>query len=62
MNQRETDLVDQHNKWWGRKSVTRIAVVGAGISGLACADMLARDHDVVLFERAVAGRAGIRGR
>jgi predicted NAD/FAD-binding protein len=31
--------------------VTRIAVVGAGISGLACADMLARDHEVVLFER-----------
>ncbi len=56
MNRRETDLVDQHNSWWGRKSVTRIAVVGAGISGLACADMLARDHDVVLFER--ASRAG----
>lgn len=28
----------------------KIAVVGAGISGLACAWLLSRDHDVTLFE------------
>ncbi len=31
--------------------MARIAVVGAGISGLAAADLLGIDHDVVLFER-----------
>lgn len=30
----------------------RIAVVGAGISGLACAWLLGREHDVTLFEQA----------
>ncbi len=30
--------------------MSRIAVVGAGISGLACADLLGATHDVVLFE------------
>ena len=30
--------------------MTRIAVVGAGISGLSCAHMLSGSHDVVLFE------------
>lgn len=30
--------------------MARIAVVGAGISGLACADLLKQDHDVVLLE------------
>ena len=34
----------------------RIAVVGAGISGLASAWLLSRDHDVTLFE---AGDAGL---
>jgi predicted NAD/FAD-binding protein len=28
----------------------RIAIIGAGISGLVCADMLHSDHDVVVFE------------
>ena len=32
--------------------MSRIAVVGAGISGLACAWMLAKRHDVVLYESA----------
>jgi predicted NAD/FAD-binding protein len=30
--------------------MSRIAIVGAGIAGLACAWLLARRHDVVLFE------------
>ncbi len=34
----------------------RIAVVGSGISGLSCAWLLSRDHDVTLFE--VDGRVG----
>ena len=30
----------------------RVAIVGAGISGLACAHLLHREHDVVVFEAA----------
>ena len=30
----------------------RIAIVGAGISGLACAHLLHRDHEIVVFEAA----------
>ena len=29
----------------------RIAIVGTGISGMACAHFLSREHDVVLFEK-----------
>lgn len=50
MNRLEADFVDQHEQGWERKTVARIAVVGAGISGLSCADLLKADHDVVLFE------------
>lgn len=32
--------------------MSRIAVVGAGISGLACADLLSRAHDVTVYEAA----------
>jgi predicted NAD/FAD-binding protein len=38
------------------KPMSRIAVVGAGISGLACAWLLAKRHDVVLYE--ASGRLG----
>lgn len=34
----------------------RIAIIGGGVSGLACAYLLHREHEVVLFER--EGRAG----
>src|SRR5438132_11428916 len=34
----------------------RIAVIGAGVSGLVCARALQADHDVVVFE--AASRAG----
>jgi predicted NAD/FAD-binding protein len=34
----------------------RIAIVGGGVSGLVCAHMLHREHDVVVFE--AEGRAG----
>ena len=34
----------------------RIAIIGAGISGLACAHALHRDHEIAVFE--AAGRAG----
>ncbi|MFM7084907.1 MAG: NAD(P)/FAD-dependent oxidoreductase [Hyphomicrobium sp.] len=33
-----------------RSKVARIAIIGSGISGLACADLLAPCHDVMLFE------------
>lgn len=36
--------------------MARIAVIGAGISGLACADVLAQAHDVTVFE--AGSRAG----
>jgi predicted NAD/FAD-binding protein len=36
--------------------MSKIAIIGAGISGLACAWLLARRHEVVLFE--AAGYAG----
>ena len=40
----------------------RIAVVGSGVSGLSCAWLLARDHEVVLYEaeRRVGGHADTR--
>lgn len=43
-------------------SVKRIAVIGAGISGMAAAHELARDHHVVLFEadRRLGGHARTR--
>jgi predicted NAD/FAD-binding protein len=28
----------------------RIAIVGAGVSGLVCAHLLHRDHELVVFE------------
>src|SRR5690242_1622647 len=34
----------------------RIAIVGAGVSGLVCAHMLHRDHELVVFE--ASDRAG----
>lgn len=42
--------------------MTRIAVVGAGIGGIALASRLARNHDVVVFEkgRGVGGRMAAR--
>ena len=36
----------------------RIAIVGAGVSGLTCAHILSRKHDVTLFE--AADRLGVR--
>ncbi|MGL5019405.1 MAG: FAD-dependent oxidoreductase, partial [Luteolibacter sp.] len=29
----------------------RIAIVGTGISGMACAHFLSREHDVTIFEK-----------
>jgi predicted NAD/FAD-binding protein len=34
----------------------RIAIVGAGVSGLVCAHVLHRDHELVVFE--ASDRAG----
>lgn len=39
-----------------RQSAVRIAIVGTGISGLTCAELLRRRHDVTVFE--AQGRAG----
>ena len=36
----------------GRAATKRVAVIGAGISGLGAAHMLAQDHSVVIFEAA----------
>ena len=40
----------------------RIAVIGAGLSGLVAARSLQQDHDVTIFEksRGVGGRMGTR--
>ncbi len=35
----------------GRRSAVRIAVIGTGIAGLGAAHVLARAHDVEVFER-----------
>ncbi len=34
----------------------RIAIIGAGVSGLVCAHLLHRDHELVIFE--ASDRAG----